>query len=369
MTPLVRICLVAPVPPPYGGISHWTSMILQNAAERSDVRLEVVDIAPRWRAIDDLAGWKRVLGGGFQLLRDMCWVLWRLRHHPHAIHLTTSGQFAIIRDLAIMTIAKRFNVPVIYHIHFGRVPQEAGKQSREWLLLARAMRMAHTVIAIDASTEQAIQHFLPYVRVVNIPNCVNANSFPQSTINTNSRKTVMFLGWVIPTKGVEELVQAWAELQPAGWRLLIVGPGNTEYQQRLVERHHPAQLEFLGEKSHDKAMRLMANADVLALPSYTEAFPNVVLEAMALGKPVIATPVGAIPEMLQFGTCEPCGIEVQIKDVASLRSAIKYILSHPSEAEQFGKNGMMRVLNQYESLVVVQKIVNLWKRVAETQKG
>ena len=360
MTHPLRICLVAPVPPPYGGISHWTSMILQNAAERIDVQLEVVDIASRWRAVDDLACWKRILGGGLQLLRDMCWVLWRLRYHPHVMHLTTSGQFAIIRDLAIMTIAKRFNVPVIYHIRFGRVPQEAGKQSREWLLLARAMRMAHTVIAIDASTEHAIQRFLPYVRVINIPNCVNAHSFLQLDRNADSRKTVMFLGWVIPTKGIEELVQAWVELQPAGWRLLIVGPGNTEYQQRLIQKYHSAHLEFLGEKSHDKAMRLMADADVFVLPSYTEGFPNVVLEAMALGKPIIATREGAIPEMLADG----CGVLVNKQNALELRDALLKVLKDSDLRSRLGARARERVLQEYSIETVFSQYMTAWWQAA-----
>lgn len=360
MTTPLRICLVAPVPPPHGGIGHWTLMVLRNATERIDVQLEIVDIAPRWRAIDDLAAWKRVLGGGLQLLRDLYRVLWRLRHHPHVIHLTTSGQFAIIRDLAIMTIAKRFNVPIIYHIRFGRVPQEVGKQSREWLLLARAMRMAHTVIVIDARTAQAIQRFLPYVRVVNIPNCINAHSFLQPTMNSDSGKTVMFLGWVIPTKGVEELVQAWAELQPAGWRLLIVGPGNTEYQQRLIEKYHPAQLEFLGEKSHNKAMRLMADADVFVLPSYTEGFPNVVLEAMALGKPIIATREGAIPEMLADG----CGVLVNKQNTLELRDALLKVLKDSDLRRCLGARARERVLQEYSIESIFSQYMAIWRQAA-----
>ena len=57
----LRVCLIAPLPPPYGGISHWASMLERyTRLHADDVELRVLDTAPKWRAVHDIAIWKRV---------------------------------------------------------------------------------------------------------------------------------------------------------------------------------------------------------------------------------------------------------------------------------------------------------------------
>ena len=72
---------------------------------------------------------------------------------------------------------------------------------------------------------------------------------------------------------------------------------------------------FSVKKGHDDAMRMLANAEIFVLPSHTEGFPNAVLEAMALAKAIIASRVGAIPEML----ADECGLLIEAKDVSGLK--------------------------------------------------
>ena len=72
---------------------------------------------------------------------------------------------------------------------------------------------------------------------------------------------------------------------------------------------------------------LLSASDVFVLPSYTEGFPNVIIEAMAMGKPIIATSVGAIPEMLDEG----CGVVVPPKDADSLQKALQKVCNFDSD--------------------------------------
>jgi glycosyltransferase involved in cell wall biosynthesis len=359
------VCLVAPIPPPYGGIAHWAQLLLRYAATRPDVQFDVVDIAPRWRAIHDLALWKRVVGGGAQLLRDVARFLWTLlRRRPDAVHLTTSGQLAILRDLAFGLVAAALRVPVVYHLRFGRVPEIARANTREWRLLRRAMARAARVIPIDLETEQAIRTHAPEVRVERVPNCVNPAELPSSPSQRPSRPTVMYLGWVIPTKGIAELVEAWARLAPTGWRLLAAGPGDEAYRRALLDRFQPAGIEFPGELGHDEAMREMAAADVFVLPSYTEGFPNVVLEAMTLGKAIVATEVGAIPEMLAGGA----GLTVPPRSVDALTTALGRVLSDGVLRQELGGRASERALSEYAIDVVFERYKRIWmgKAVVET---
>jgi glycosyltransferase involved in cell wall biosynthesis len=229
------------------------------------------------------------------------------------------------------------------------------------------MRLAHTVIAIDEATEWAIREHTPGVHVVRLPNCVDLSAVLQSIVgNCNGRPpTILYLGWIIPTKGIEELMQAWSSLPPSAWRLELTGPGEQSYCDGLLKRYAPRSLEIFGEMAHVAALERMARADVVVLPSYTEGFPNVVAEAMALGKPVIATTVGAIPEML----ADDCGVLVPPRDAVSLRDAMARVLNDAGLRARLGDSARRRALTLYALPVVFQRLVDLWRAAAESSSS
>jgi len=352
------VCLISPLPPPNGGIGRWTVLIKRYVEQVSGLDVRIIDTSPRWRAIDDLAVWKRIVGGGLQLSRDMLFIFWQLLKRPDCIHLNTSGSFAVIRDLAVVQLARMVRIPCFYQLHFGRVPPLAEKGGGwEWRMLVWIMKKVRCVIAIDAATERAIKYYLPDVRVKLIPNFIDMESLPPNSAGSTSRKTVLFLGWVLPSKGIEELVEAWSIAQPTGWHLQIAGPGADEYHRQLLERYTPEGLEFLGEKTHDEAMQLMAEAEVFVLPSHTEGFPNVVMEAMAFSKPIIATTVGALPEMLSGGA----GYLIPPKDVGALIEALERVLSKELLQASMAAAAKKRVLHEYTISAVFSHLEELWR--------
>lgn len=355
------VCLVAPLPPPYGGIAHWAQMLLRYAESRPEVRFHVVDIAPRWRTIHDLSVWKRAVGGGAQLLRDVARFSWTLaRKRPHVVHLTTSGQLALVRDVVLGAIARLFRVPVAYHLRFGRVPEIAAAGTREWRLLRRAMAGATRVISIDSATEAAIRAHAAEVAVERIPNCVDPAELPRAPAARPAIRTAMYLGWVVPTKGISELVDAWARLAPSGWRLVVAGPCEAGYREDLASRRVPG-VEFPGELAHAEAMRQLAASDVFVLPSYTEGFPNVVLEAMTLGKAIVATSVGAIPEMLAGGA----GITVEPRNVGELAAALGRVIGDEQLRLQLGRRARERAIAEYSIEAVFERYRRSWREIEE----
>lgn len=361
----LKICLVSPLPPPYGGISHWTEMVSKYAESRVDVQFSIINTAPRWRAIHDRSLWKRAIGGGLQFVRDIlliCWALTTCRFD--AIHLTTSGQLAVIRDLGVTFIAQLFRVPFIYHIRFGRVPQIAFAKKIEWRLMARVMLRANKVVTIDKATKEAVNKYLPAANVDLIPNCFNFEDLPLVSTSIHTLQTALFIGWVIPTKGIAELIEVWAQLKPPGWRLQIVGPGDTAYCNRLIQQYSPDGVEFLGELPHPQAMELLATCNLFVLPSYTEGFPNVILEAMALGKAIVATEVGAIPEMLNNN----CGLLIQPKDVKSLANSLLKLIKDAALRTELGTRARKRAITNYSIDQVFSRYMLLWRQAGKTFK-
>lgn len=170
-------------------------------------------------------------------------------------------------------------------------------------------------------------------------------------------KVIMYLGWVIKEKGIEELLEAWEKVYRTrdDWKLRIIGPYEEGYYEYLVGKFDTNGVEFLGEQPHATAMELLNRASIFVLPSYTEGCPYVIMEAMALGKPVIGTNVGNIPEMLSGG----CGYLIEKQNVDMLAQALEEAAS--ARNNSYGYNAREKVLREYEIGTVVQQYVRLWK--------
>lgn len=354
----LRVLLVSPFPPPPGGIGRWAVQITAAGDARpGDVIFRCLDISPRWRAVYDLTPWKRVVGGGLQMLRDVLRFLWMLRWRPDVVHLNSHGQLAPFRDIPILAVCRLLGIATVYHMRFGRIPEIARKRTTEWRRLRIALRLARTVLAIDAATFDTLRGALPGKRLYLLPNVVTLPPEHLSGGPEPARPYVVFLGHVIPTKGIEELLEAWGGLDAAPWRLLIVGTIADAYRKDLQWRWPTPSVEFLGEVDHHRAMEYLAAASGLVLPSYTEGFPNVVAEAMAMGKPVVGTSVGAIPDMLSDG----CGLVVPPRDSRALRAALERLLADPELRRNLGTRGREKVASQYSVEAVFERLLAIWR--------
>lgn len=354
----VNVCLVAPLPPPYGGIAHWSGLITRYASLRQDVNLDVIDIAPRWRSVHDLSLPKRVFGGAVQMIRDLFSLLQVVRKAKiDVIHLTTSGHLAVFRDVGVLVLSRFLHIPLVYHIRFGRVPQVLKGRAWEGRLIAKVLRDAEVVLAIDEATEKSIRRLIPEANVKVVPNCVDYSSLPVVENFSKSVKVALFVGWVIAAKGIAELLSAWSRINPDGWVLRIVGPADAEYVNKLRTFFPSDSVEFLGELSHPAAMKQMALCDLFVLPSYTEGFPNAVVEAMALGRAVVSTRVGAIPEMLDQGQC---GVLVEPRDENALADAIQRMLIDDAGRVELGRRAAARASANYSIDSVFDRYLSIW---------
>ena len=341
-----------------------------------------VDSAPHWRQTYDQSFIKRLVGGGIQGVRDGWRVLLSiLVFHPRIIHLTSSAGLATARDLAITSLARLFGVRAIYHIHMGRLPELAISRNWEWRMLAMAMRLASNVVVLDHASEQALQPMMPSGKLHLVPNGINlrrqnelrvereprqtdeiALRTPAESQSANGLKTLLFLGWVVPTKGCGELLEAWRQLSPTGWELRIVGLVSPTYQQELNAIIGEGRgIRFLGALSFEDAAAQMLDADVFVLPTHTEGFPYVILEAMTAGKPIVTTKVGAIPEMLDTGSATPCGLVVEPRDIPALADALRRVMADEQMRADLGRMAREKVQRCYDTDVVFEQLVAVWR--------
>src|SRR5208282_4965940 len=133
-----------------GGIGRWTVLLLSWLEEQPGVSCWRLDTKPRWRGIEAAGMLTRVIGGMVQGLLDTSRMLDRLiRFRADVIHLTTSASLGTVRDICVMSLARLFRVPAVYHIRSGSIPAVMQRNGWEWFAMRWAMRLAKKVIAID----------------------------------------------------------------------------------------------------------------------------------------------------------------------------------------------------------------------------
>ena len=147
-----------------------------------------------------------------------------------------------------------------------------------------------------------------------------------------SAKVIAYIGRMDVRKGLCELVEAAASLRATQPRLHVymVGEGpDRSIIERAIQTNHAAEsIRIMPGCSFDEVAVWMAAADLVTLPSYMEGCPNVVIEALACGRPVVATNVGGIPEILPSG----CGLLVPPRDPAALANALASVLDSTWDA-------------------------------------
>lgn len=352
-----RVCLVAPLPPPYGGISHWTKLISDYAKKRADVDLKIINTAPRGRAVYNVSIPLRLVAGGVHLVGELFQLVNLLiKNWADVVHLTSSGRLSVVRDFVILNIVRLFGVKFVYHIRFGRIPAMALANTLEWKVIANVMRHASQVIVIDSETFSAVKCHVPTAKILKIPNCVNMTDQFDTRELAKKENVVLFVGWVVPSKGISELVEAWGTVSNSGWVLKIIGPVSDKYRDELLNEFKPKNLEFLGELEHNEVMRHMASCDLFVLPSYTEGFPNVIAEAMALGRPIVGTRVGAIPEMLDG----EAGELIDAKNVKELSKSLELLMGSDNKRERLGNNAYEKAKQLYDINSVFKSYVDVW---------
>lgn len=158
----------------------------------------------------------------------------------------------------------------------------------------------------------------------------------------DSSRYILFVGRIVQAKGLVELVQAFASLamQDPGLRLAIVGNGVFMPQlQGLVQSLDLVERVLLpGAVEPAQVADWMNAADVLCLPSHSEGYPNVLVEALACGTPVVATDVGGTREIVD----ESNGLVVPVRQPEALRAALEQVLacewSRQALSERFGRS-------------------------------
>ncbi|WP_223149317.1 glycosyltransferase family 4 protein [Pseudoduganella aquatica] len=224
------------------------------------------------------------------------------------VHVHSASRGSFWRKSLVAALAFVFRVPYVFHLHSGEFPDfyahGCGPLARAWVRLV--LRRAARVVVVAPRWRADVLRIEPAARVAVVGNPVRVPPLlaPLRPERADGAATVLFLGRLHEKKGIFDLVRAMPavlSVLPAT-TFVFAGDGETEAIRALATEQGVAHaLRLPGWVDGAAKQQHLEQADLFVLPTYFEALGVALLEAMACGVPVIATPVGGIPDFIDDG--------------------------------------------------------------------
>ena len=278
--------------------------------------------------------------------------------HTHLIHADLYGTLA----------ARLAGIPFVVSTKHGYNPWRTKWQ---YAFLDRlASLLQNRIITIsDALGSWLVEiEGLPPKKLSTVHYALDVNRFRSSTAGElsfeASKPVIGTVSRLIHQKGIHVLLQAFAACarQHPTISLVVVGDGpeRSALENSAKELGIDHRVHFLGYRSD--VDRILPHMDIFTLPSFGEGFGLVLLEAMAHSKPVVATDVMSIPEIVENGKT---GFLVPAKDISALAQALDTLIEDPGLRDQFGKAGYQRVREEFTIEGMVGKTIKEYAEATE----
>lgn len=374
MNEKIKILLCSPFYPNSStttcGVANWTRNVYMYYTQNMNEDF-IVKLLPLDRSVDlgeNSSFFERLVYGikdYFSLYRQFKQEL--NKTHYDIIQVSTSASMGLVKDYLFCAYARKKGIKVVLHFHFGRIPFIHSVNNFEWKFLSQIMTLCHSVIAMDNASYEILEK-ANITKVFYLPNPLSSAIITQiqnqAPINRHNN-SLLFVGHIVKGKGIYELVSACSKIK--GIKLRLVGKCDDFVRQELInivalKATDGNFIDFVGEVSHKRVIEEMMKCDIFILPSYSEGFPNVILESMACGCAIIASSVGAIPEMLTMGE-EKCGVLINPQSENDIISSIKDLINDKDLKYRLGVNAKQKVYQSYNISSVWKQLLDIWVNI------
>lgn len=289
------------------------------------------------------------------------------------VHINTSlNARAYWRDLAYLIGAKLCGASVLYQVHGGTLPQAFFGKSRLLAAFLRATLRLPDAIAVLASVEfDAYRRFVPEQQVLLLPNGVDHLRYARlarEQPGPGAPLRLVYIGRLAREKGLVEMLRgvALARAQGANVRLAIGGSGPEEPRlRRLAGKLGLADnVSFAGPVFGRDKLELLGGADAFLFASQSEGLPYALLESMAAGVPVVATRVGAIPDVVVDGVH---GLLVPPRDPGAIAGAIRKLMDRELLA-RMSSTCRKRIAAGYSIDLLAGRFCNLYSELCSAKR-
>jgi glycosyltransferase involved in cell wall biosynthesis len=283
------------------------------------------------------------------------------------LHINLASSGSTYRKLIIAGLARLLGVPYVLHLHGGGYRDFLAQASPS--LHRRITTMFQSAAGIVTLGRVWARFVIDTLavdpdRVLVLPNAAPLPALPHE--GGGSAPHILFLGKLGAEKGIPELIDALAALAAVpgarSFRATLAGDGDVAATRDAVSAlglaNHVAVPGWIGP---DEIAGLMARSDILVLPSHVENLPMSIIEAMAAGLAVVATPVGAVPDIVEH---EVTGLLVPVGDATALAQALETLIAHPEECARLGAAGRVRHRSDLAIGPYADRLIALWSTAA-----
>jgi glycosyltransferase involved in cell wall biosynthesis len=287
---------------------------------------------------------------------------------PDIVHTHTSKAGILGRLAAIIG-----RVPLIVHTPHGHVFFGHFRPTLARIFLWIERLVAPITDRVVALTEGELRDYTdlkiyPSAKLVKIHSGVEVERFKQNSDNVVDKKRslglnlndciVGFIGWLLPIKGPMYLLNAMKEV----WQehndvsLVFIGKGGLDVELRTeaLKINANGRVKFLGWRNDIE--QVLPLFDILVLPSLNEGMGRVLVEAMAAGKPIVASKVGGIPDLVKH---DHNGLLVPPGNEKALAASIKQLINDPRKAKMMGQRGR-ELCTQFSLEAMLEKVDKLY---------
>lgn len=328
------------------GVSAHVNNLLSSSLSR-EYELRHFQVGTEGRHERAIGRWLRIVGSPLTLAREI------VTSGAAIVHINTSlNRRAFWRDFVYVVVAKLCGTRVIYQVHGGALPFDfcAGnpvvRVSVRWVLSAVDVVVVLARIELDAYRRFAPDR--PIELIANAIDFTAYRSLERPRAGPDGPVHVVYLGRLVREKGLFELLRGFTCALAAGVnaRLTIagVGPDENRLKHAAANLGLHAHVQFVEPAFGPQKLRLLASADICVLASYSEGLPYAMLEGMAAGAAIIATPVGAIPDVIVPGVH---GLLVPTHDSHAIGQAIRQLAANRESLARMGTAARARVAAAY----------------------
>ncbi|MHB1582466.1 MAG: glycosyltransferase family 4 protein [Acidimicrobiales bacterium] len=296
------------------------------------------------------------------------WRVWCGRRSFDLVHVQVATGLSVERDLALWAVARAARLPVVLQFHgAGQIDDYRRSSKLQQALYRLLVSVSRCNMALGQATGDWLGSLAP-----GTPSAVVANFVPDPgpPPPLPPEPSLLFAGRLGERKGVLDLLAALASLAEEGIRprVSLVGDGDVDAVRSAVEKGGASlgHVDVLGWRPRDEVWKLLADAWALVLPSYGEGLPMAVLEAMAFGRAVIATPVGEVADAVGDGRN---GLLVTPGDRAALAHAIRAVVTDRNLATRLGATGREVFLDRFSTGGVVDRLTEVYRQAIDDRSG
>jgi len=344
-------------PPKTGGIPTFIHLLKEYAKSDESLLLHHINSAAPDRK-RHLA--KRLLCS----LKIALILIANMAKNYEVVYLLASGIHSLFEKSFFALICKLMGKRTVVHIRAGDVPALYERSSR-WLkqLISKLIELPDIVVVLSSGWASYYRKISKQINIQVVENGTNPlNKIP---LRNPSKKTtdVLFLGHINEAKGLLVILEAIRKINRTKANIFFHLVGGEEYEgdfdriKEVFEKSGFKNFYFYGHKNGKEKNEFLEKSDIFILPSYSEGFPNALLEAMSFGLPVVATRVGAIPEVIEHGKN---GYLINPGDFESLSNAILTLSRSREKRLRFGENNYKKVKEHYNFEETYRKLKKIF---------